>query len=214
MTAMNSYSWKQWSQNELVAPTIDASSSLCLSHSNNLWQSSEEEAMSWWGLWWGPPAPTFWDHCLKVSSWLLHSTVGQNPKFLAKTLNLNYFVVRFHTRRFSESLISNLKSDFPKTKWRLQNGGQFSKISVRFAWNLIYEGFLGCWFQIWSQIFQKKMAATKWRTLFENFCQICMKLDIRRFLELLISNLKSDFPKTKWRLQNGGHFLKISVRFE
>ena len=32
---------------ELAAPTIDASSSLCLPHSTNLWQSSEEEAMSW-----------------------------------------------------------------------------------------------------------------------------------------------------------------------
>ena len=21
--------------------------------------------MSWWGLWWGPPAPTFWDHWLE-----------------------------------------------------------------------------------------------------------------------------------------------------
>ena len=20
--------------------------------------------MSWWGLCWGPPAPTFWDHCM------------------------------------------------------------------------------------------------------------------------------------------------------
>ena len=84
------------------------------------------------------------------------STVGQNPKFLAKTLKLNYFVVRFHTRGFSELLILNLKSDFSKTKWRLQNGGHFSKFFVRFAWNLIYEGFLGCWFQIWSQIFKKQ----------------------------------------------------------
>ena len=55
---------------ELAAPTIDASNSLCLPHSTNLWQSSEEEAMSWWGLWWGPPAPTFWDHCL----WIMRST--------------------------------------------------------------------------------------------------------------------------------------------
>ena len=51
---------------ELAVPTIDASSSLCLPHSTNLWQSSEEEAMSWWDLWWGPPAPTFWDHWLDV----------------------------------------------------------------------------------------------------------------------------------------------------
>ena len=28
-------------------PTIDASSSLCLPHSTNLWQWSKEEAMSW-----------------------------------------------------------------------------------------------------------------------------------------------------------------------
>ena len=48
---------------ELAAPTINALSSLYLPHSTNLWQSSEEEAMSWWGLRWGPPAPTFWDHC-------------------------------------------------------------------------------------------------------------------------------------------------------
>ena len=47
---------------ELAAPTIDASSSLCLPHSTNLWQLSEEAVMSWWGVWWGPPAPTFWDH--------------------------------------------------------------------------------------------------------------------------------------------------------
>ena len=60
---------------------------------------------------------------------------------------------------------------------------------------------------------KNKMAATKWRILFKNFCRICMKLYIRRFSELLISNLKSDFPKTKLRLQNGGHFLKISVGF-
>ena len=49
---------------ELAASTIDASSSLCLPHSTNLLQSSEEEAMSCWGLRWGPPAPTFWDHCV------------------------------------------------------------------------------------------------------------------------------------------------------
>ena len=51
---------------ELAAPTVGASSSLCLPHSSNLWQSSEEEAMSWWCLWWGPPAPTFWDHWSEV----------------------------------------------------------------------------------------------------------------------------------------------------
>ena len=54
---------------ELAAPTIDISSSLCLLHSTNLWQSSEEEAMSWWGLWWGPPAPTFWDHWITRVTW-------------------------------------------------------------------------------------------------------------------------------------------------
>ena len=53
---------------ELAAPTIDASSSLCLPYSTNLWQSSKEEAMSWWGLWWGSPAPTFCDHCLVLLS--------------------------------------------------------------------------------------------------------------------------------------------------
>ena len=47
---------------ELAALNIDASSTLCLPYSTNLWQSSEEEATTWWGLWWGPPAPTFWDH--------------------------------------------------------------------------------------------------------------------------------------------------------
>ena len=25
--------------------------------------------MSWWGLWWGPPAPTFWDHCSVDNDW-------------------------------------------------------------------------------------------------------------------------------------------------
>ena len=58
---------------ELAAPTIDASSSLCLPHSTNLWQSSEEEAMSWWGIRWGPPAPTFWDHCAVTDTGLNHS---------------------------------------------------------------------------------------------------------------------------------------------
>ena len=52
---------------ELAAPTTDASRSLCLPYSTNLWQSSEEEAMRWWGLWWGPPAPTFWGHACRPS---------------------------------------------------------------------------------------------------------------------------------------------------
>ena len=51
---------------ELAAPTIDASSSLCLPHSTNLWQSSEKEAMSWWVVWWGPPPPTFSGYCLEL----------------------------------------------------------------------------------------------------------------------------------------------------
>ena len=44
---------------ELAVPTIDASSSLRLPHSTNLWHWSEEEAMSWEHPWRGPPAPTF-----------------------------------------------------------------------------------------------------------------------------------------------------------
>ena len=47
---------------ELAAPTIDPTSSWLLPRSTAIGWLSEEDTMSSWHLWWGPPAPTFWDH--------------------------------------------------------------------------------------------------------------------------------------------------------
>ena len=48
---------------ELTAPTIDPTSSWLLPHSTAIGWLNEEDTMSSRHLWWGPPAPTFWDHC-------------------------------------------------------------------------------------------------------------------------------------------------------
>ena len=49
---------------ELAAPTIDPTSSWLLPRSTAIGWLNEEDRMSSRHLWWGPPAPTFWDHCL------------------------------------------------------------------------------------------------------------------------------------------------------
>ena len=48
---------------ELAAPTIDPTSSWLLLRSTAIGWLNEEDTMSSRHLWWGPPAPTFWDHC-------------------------------------------------------------------------------------------------------------------------------------------------------
>ena len=48
---------------ELAAPTIDPTSSWLLPRSTAIAWLNEEDTMSSWHLWWGLPAPTFWDHC-------------------------------------------------------------------------------------------------------------------------------------------------------
>ena len=58
---------------ELAAPTIDPTISWLLPRSTAIGWLSEEDTMSLRHLWWGPPAPTFWDHwlaqhsCMKTS---------------------------------------------------------------------------------------------------------------------------------------------------
>ena len=47
---------------ELAAPTIDPTSSWLLSRSTVIRWLNKEDTMSSRHLWWGPPAPTFWDH--------------------------------------------------------------------------------------------------------------------------------------------------------
>ena len=47
---------------ELAAPTIDPTSSWLLPRSTAVGWLNEEETMSSRHLWWGPPAPTFWNH--------------------------------------------------------------------------------------------------------------------------------------------------------
>ena len=51
---------------KLVAPTIGPTSSWLLSRSTAISWLNEEDTISSWHLWWGPPAPTFWDHCYDV----------------------------------------------------------------------------------------------------------------------------------------------------
>ena len=47
---------------ELAAPTIHPTSSWLLPRSTAIGWLNEEDTMSSRHLWWGPPAPTFWDH--------------------------------------------------------------------------------------------------------------------------------------------------------
>ena len=51
---------------ELAAPIIDPTSSWLLSRSTTIGWLNEEDTMSLRHLWWGPPAPTFWDHCARI----------------------------------------------------------------------------------------------------------------------------------------------------
>ena len=54
---------QQWSQNVgAAAPTIDPTSSWLLLRSTAIGWLNKEDTMSSRHLWWGPPAPTFWDH--------------------------------------------------------------------------------------------------------------------------------------------------------
>ena len=48
---------------ELAAPIIDPTSSWLLPRSTAIGWLNEEGKMSSRHLWWGLPAPTFWDHC-------------------------------------------------------------------------------------------------------------------------------------------------------
>ena len=47
---------------ELAAPTIVPNSSWLLPRSTDIGLLNEEDTMSSRHLWWGLPAPTFWDH--------------------------------------------------------------------------------------------------------------------------------------------------------
>ena len=47
---------------ELAAPTIDPTISWLLPRSTAIGWLKEEDAMCSRHLWWGPPAPTFWNH--------------------------------------------------------------------------------------------------------------------------------------------------------
>ena len=58
---------------ELAAPTIDPTSSWLLPRSTAIGWLNEEDRMSSWHLWWGPPAPTFWDHWLDAHRVIRHT---------------------------------------------------------------------------------------------------------------------------------------------
>ena len=60
---------------ELAAPTIDPTSSWLLPRSTAIGWLNEEDRMSSWHLWWGPPAPTFWDHCQQYDTFVISEKV-------------------------------------------------------------------------------------------------------------------------------------------
>ena len=64
---------------ELAASAIDPTSSWLLPRSTAIGWLNEEDTMSSWHLWWGPPAPTFWDHCWRPL-WL--RSVVMDPGFV------------------------------------------------------------------------------------------------------------------------------------
>ena len=55
---------------------------------------------------------------------------------------------------------------------------------------------------------KNKMANPKWRTYFLKFAWLLTKIISGGFLGSLITNLRSIWRKTKWRIQNGGHVLQ------
>ena len=72
---------------ELAAPTIVPNSSWLLPRSTAIGLLNEEDTKSSRHLWWGPPAPTFWEHCsyyfssfssLVVFSYSLHTDTACN----------------------------------------------------------------------------------------------------------------------------------------
>ena len=95
----------QCSQNvDVNGPTIDASSSLCLPHSTNLWQWSEEEAMSWEGPWWGPFKSTFCEHWCYISvSQLVSQSVRQSTSEIYNVTNTHRSSLIIFTPRVQSS---------------------------------------------------------------------------------------------------------------
>ena len=61
---------------ELTAPTIDPTSSWLLPHSTAIGWLNEEDTISSWHLWWGPPALTFWCHCREIGAETTYFRLG------------------------------------------------------------------------------------------------------------------------------------------
>ena len=81
----------QWSQNVGAEGPQHRDLELIVSSSFNQHMAVERgRSHGWWGLWWGPPAPTFWDHWRvlpKISEGsaftILHESLGTR-KFFSK----------------------------------------------------------------------------------------------------------------------------------
>ena len=78
---------------ELAAPTIDPTSSWLLPRSTAIGWLSEEDTMSSRHLWWGPPAPTFWDHWIMFLSTSCQSGAKQTTNL--KSTNISFKILPF-----------------------------------------------------------------------------------------------------------------------
>ena len=56
--------------------------------------------------------------------------------------------MKLDARGFFGLLISNLKSKFKNSKWRIQNCGTKTQKVILMEWNFILGGFWGHWFRI------------------------------------------------------------------
>ena len=82
-----------------------------------------------------------------------------DPIWRMALFKINQIRLKLVTRRFSESLIANLYSDFKHSKWRIQYDGQLFLKSIESTWSLLLGGFRGSWNK-WHLISpQKQMTA-------------------------------------------------------
>lgn len=108
---------------------------------------------------------------------------------------------------------SNKNLTFPVAA--MHSGPKSEKIAkikkiIRSAWNILQRNFSGSWFQI----SENKMVASIFRPITRKNDPIGMKVKKKKrgVCGQLISNSKSRFSKTKWRLQCGAQTLGKMIR--
>ena len=106
----------------------------------------------------------------------------------------------------SDARFSNLKMAHPI--WRTSNR-KIHEFSRYFALG----GFWGCWLEIWNYICKIQNVWSNMADAISKILSILLILYIWGFLGSLITNLKSYFQNSKWRIRYCGHEIENSMNF-